>query len=188
MKTILFFLSLTLLASGSDFTLRGYGLADPERHSVAIQRQAAAERAAELDLRRLFLYYNGCRIRKISGGYAIADSGVFREAPEIRFKQISPVFSEASFEAAFPAHLSQRPTKTIPFEITYAGELQIKNFASAQKYLAFMEDILVKTLGDHLTKQGLFRGDNYIELDFLPIDRSWGRKKVKGVIHYLVQR
>lgn len=176
------------LQAADAFTLRGYGVADSSRYATPILLQAASQRAAELDLRRLFLYFNGCRIRKTDGGYAITDTGHFKDSTDVSFKTLSPVLTEASFPVELPPELAQRSILTIPFEINYSGDLQIKNFASAQKYLSFMDDVLVKTLGDYLTKKGLFRSGDYLELDFLHFERSWGKKKVQGKIHFVIHR
>lgn len=176
------------LGAAEAFHLRGYGIADPTRYATPILLQSASQRAAELDLRRLFLYFNGCRIRKTDGGYAMTDTGHFKETTEINYKSLSPVLTEASFAVDLPPELAQRTILTIPFEISYSGDLQTRNFASVQKYLSFMDDILIKTLGDYLTKKGLFRGGEYLELDFLHFERSWGKKKVQGKIHFVIHR
>ncbi|MBN8215400.1 MAG: hypothetical protein J0L75_02110 [Spirochaetes bacterium] len=177
----------TAWVGAATVTVRGYGLGDPSRYQGSLQSTEAAKRAALLDLKRQLLYLGGTEVQKTSDGYAIINKGRIGDA-EPEYRSLSPVFAEAASDYEIPEALSQRVMQQIQVNVAYTGALDVNAFGSAKAYLNWVDDSLVKALGDELSKKGWFKGGASVTLEFLHFERSLGKKKIAAKIWYVAKK
>jgi hypothetical protein len=177
----------TLSAGAATVVLHGYGVADPARFQSPLLSTEASQRAALLDLQRQYLYVNGCEIQKTANGYSIGDKGRTRDL-EPEYRGLSPLFSQAESPFEIPEALSQRVMQVIQVNLSYTGALDVKSFESAKAYLNWVDDSLVKALGDELVKKGWLKNGAACALEYLHFERALGKKKISAKISYVAKR
>ncbi len=182
------FLFLTSTLSSQTLKLKAYGLSDPEKYPTSESQISAAQKAAEINLRRQYLFLNGCLIRKIGADFELTDMGHFQETQKITFKTISPLLIEAQMEIRFPENLKKRPLQHLSFELTYSPSLDLKKFPSLKDYYRFCQEEILKTLGKELANKKYLKAETGCVLDYLFIDYTLGTSKILVTLDYLIKK